>query len=144
MTPEPLVHESRIKVPYRWSAGETGTRFLAGLRDEGRIRGTRCPGCRKAYVPPRRDCPACFMRCREWVEVGPEGTLVSFTRAGYETAAQPVRSPVYGLIRLDGADTAMLHLLSGIEGLRTGMRVRAVFREERRGSVLDIRHFEPA
>lgn len=46
----------RIKVPvrleYTISAGETLSRFLAGLV-EGRLLGRRCPGCKKVYVPPR-------------------------------------------------------------------------------------------
>ena len=125
------------------SAGETGTRFLTELRDHRRIFGTRCAACARTYVPPRKNCPACFARLTDWVEAGPEGLLVSFTEASYGSPAHPVRRPVYGLIRLDGADTAMLHLLKGAEGLKTGLRVRAVFKEERRGEILDILHFEP-
>jgi len=42
-TVEPLVYESRIKVPYTWSVGEVGSRFLIELRDHKKIYGTRCP-----------------------------------------------------------------------------------------------------
>jgi uncharacterized protein len=52
---------------------------------------------------------------------------------------------IYALIRLDGADTDLLHLLGGVspEEVRIGMRVRAVFRDDRHGNILDIEHFAP-
>lgn len=136
-TEEALVYESRIKVPYRWSAGETGTRFLTELRDRSKLVGLRCPRCGKVRVPPRRHCPECFVRCQDWVEVGPGGELVSFTQAS--------QGPLYGLVKLDGADTALLHLLGGcgLSELRRGLRVEAVFESRRRGSILDLRHFRP-
>lgn len=142
---ELLVHESRIQVPYRWSAGEAGSRFLKALRDDKKLLATRCPECRKAYMPPRKSCGTCFAACGEWLEVGPKGTLLSYTQALYESPAHPRPRPLYGLIRLDGADTALLHLLgeASLEELSIGMRVEAVFAEARSGSILDLLHFRP-
>lgn len=145
LAPPQLVHESGIKVPYNWSAGEALSRFLTALRDEGKIMGARCPACRLVYVPPRKSCGACFVDCAEWVETGPGGVLESFTQALYDSPAHPRARPVYGLIRLDGAGTALLHLLEGpVERLRAGMRVEAVFAPERKASILDILHFRTA
>lgn len=144
--PEILVHESRIAVPYSWSAGEVLSRFLRALRDERKILATRCPSCRKAFVPPRKTCGACFKPCGEWVAVGPGGTLESFTQALYASPAHPRERPLYGLIRLDGADTLLPHLLgeTTLAALRRGLRVEAVFAAQRTGSILDILHFRPA
>ena len=140
---EILVHESRIAVPYSWSAGETGSRFLKALRDERKILANRCPACRRVFVPPCKSCGSCFQACEEWLEVGPRGTLLSFTQALYESPIHPGPRPVYGLIRLDGADTAFLHRLeAGLAELRIGMTVEAVFAESRNASILDIDHFE--
>jgi len=52
---------------------------------------------------------------------------------------------IYGLIRLDGADTNFVHLLGEIDpaAIEIGMRVEAVFKEERGGSILDIAYFKP-
>jgi len=52
---------------------------------------------------------------------------------------------VYGIIQLDGADTGFVHMLGEVEPeqLRVGMRVQAVFKEERVASVLDIKYFKP-
>ena len=52
---------------------------------------------------------------------------------------------VYALINLDGANTGFLHLLGDVDpdSVKEGMRVEAVFAEERKGSPLDIAYFRP-
>uniref|UniRef100_UPI00352559D4 OB-fold domain-containing protein n=1 Tax=Streptomyces sanglieri TaxID=193460 RepID=UPI00352559D4 len=49
------------------------------------------------------------------------------------------------LVRLDGADTALLHALDapGPEAVHTGMRVRIRWAAERTGAITDIACFEP-
>jgi uncharacterized OB-fold protein len=51
----------------------------------------------------------------------------------------------YGIILLDGASTGMVHFLGEVdsEEIKPGMRVEAVFKEERIGDILDIRYFRP-
>ena len=138
-----LVHESRIKVPYQWSAGIIGTRFFKAIRDEKKILGTRCGKCEMTFVPPVKTCGTCFSICAEWVCVGPEGTVVSVTQALYPSKAHAVDKPIFAVIRLDGADTNLLHLLAGpLERVPIGSRVRAVFKDARVGGILDIDHFQ--
>ncbi len=143
---EILVMEGRIKVPYRWAAGETGTRYLQALRDEMRFLGTRCPQCGVVYHPPRRHCPDCGTEC-EWRELASRGVLVTYTVVRrHHSQLTPLDIPfAYGIIRLEGADTGFLHLLHEFaEGeLRAGMEVEAVFATEREGSVRDVRYFRP-
>lgn len=141
--PQPLVFKSRIKVPYTWSAGEVGSRFLIALRDERKFLGIRCPECQKVYVPPKKSCGSCFTACRDWVEVGPEGTLSAFTQAEFKSAAHPTSNPIYGLILLKGASTPLLHLIgeAKLDQLRIGMKVAAVFSENRMGHILDVKYF---
>ena len=138
-----LVHESRIKVPYQWSAGVIGTKFFKAIRDDKNILGTRCDKCSRVYVPPVKTCGSCFSVCAKWVSVGPEGTIVSATQALYDSKAHPGSKPVFAVIKLDGADTNLLHLLAGpLERVPIGSRVRAVFKEKRDAGILDILHFE--
>jgi uncharacterized OB-fold protein len=80
------------------------------------------------------------------VEVGDRGTVQTYTIVHYPSAVQPVPTPlIYGIIKLDGADTGLAHLISetDYEKLRVGMRVQAVFKEERVGNMLDILYFKP-
>lgn len=142
----PLVFETRLLIPYRNYAGAVGSRFLRELRDHKRILGIRCPSCDRVYVPPRSTCYACFGQLRDWVQVGTTGTLISFTEVYYRESIHPVTPPfMYGIVRLDKADTGLLHLLGEIDPgeAKIGMRVEAVFREGRQGSILDIRYFRP-
>lgn len=143
---DPYVAEGRLAMPYRYFPGPTATRFFQELRDHQRILGIRCPRCNTVYVPPLSTCGRCFEGLGDWVEVGREGVLQSFTMTHYTLPIHPAPAPlVHGLIRLDGADTALLHLIgeSDYASLKTGMRVQAVFKEERAGNILDIRYFRP-
>jgi uncharacterized OB-fold protein len=80
------------------------------------------------------------------VEVQPTGTLINFTVIKKTAAHHPQKVPfAYGVIQLDGADTGLVHLLGEIDldHIRQGMRLRAVFKESRVGSILDITYFRP-
>ncbi len=143
---DPYVAEGRIAMPYRYFPGPVATRFFLALREEARILGIRCPKCRMVYVPPEPICGRCFSKLEEWVKVGKEGILQSYTVTHYSLPVHPAKAPlIYGLIRLDGADTALLHILDGVggNGLKMGMKVEAVFREKRSGNILDIEFFRP-
>ena len=77
---------------YTYFAGEAASRFFAELRNT-RVMGATCPDCRRVLVPARSFCDACFQRTTDWVQVGPEGILETFTII---TAAFP-GLPVIGL-----------------------------------------------
>jgi hypothetical protein len=142
-----IVCSGRIKVPYIWSVGETGSRFLVALRDHREIWGIKCRTCGKVYVYPVKTCPDCFIQNEEWVKVKDTGILESFTVVRYSHSMHPLKAPlIYGLVKLDGADGALLHLMGNVDEkqLKAGMRVKAVFAEERTGSILDIKFFAPA
>lgn len=142
-----LIQKGRIKVPYTWAAGEVASKFLIGLRDERKIYGLRCSKCGTVFVPPKKLCTRCFIPMSEWKEVSDEGVLETFTIVHYgEPSIHPVKPPfAYGIIRLGGADTGLVHLIgeADLPSLKEGMKMKAVFREERRGSYLDIKYFKP-
>jgi len=143
---EALIIPGKIDIPNTYSAGVVGSRFLIELRDNGRIMGIKCPICNQVYVPPRSTCKVCFSKLEDWVEVSDKGNLLTYAIAYQSHPVQPVEPPiVYGIIQLDGADTGFAHLLGEVDfkQLRIGMRVQAVFKEERVGSILDIKYFKP-
>jgi hypothetical protein len=141
-----IVYEGQIKVPYKWNVGETGSRFLIGLRDEKEIWGIECPKCKKVYVPPLKTCGTCFVNTDKWVKVANTGTVESFTVVNYSHGMQPAKPPlIYGLIKLDGAGGSFVHLIGGVDPAKVtmGMKVKAVFADKREGTILDIKHFAP-
>lgn len=141
---EPMVYESGITVPYSWWAGHTADRFLTALKDEKKILGTTCDSCGRVFVPPKKTCPCCFTENIKWIAVSSTGTLVSYTIARRQLAALNKNVPVmFGLIRLDGADTAMLHYIRGIDEqqLFIGMRLEAIFAENAEATINAIDGF---
>ncbi|CAG0948032.1 hypothetical protein ANRL1_04847 [Anaerolineae bacterium] len=125
-----------VNLRFSYAAGEAASRFLIALRDEIKIYGTRCPGCRRVLVPARSFCPRCFVVTSEWIAVGPAGTLIAFAAT---------RDFPLALVRLDGADTALVHRINAAnaDALRIGLRVVLVFAETRAGNILDIAYFKP-
>ena len=63
---------------------------------------------------------------------------------GTDIDGEPLPQPVtLGLIRLDGADTVLMHRLIDVDGPAIGDRVTARVRTDRTGSILDIEGFAP-
>ena len=140
------IYHGQINIPNSYSAGAVGSRFLIDLRDKKKIMGTRCPTCNRVYVPARSICKDCFGQLDQWVEVSDKGTVLTYSIEYEPKPIQPVDPPViYGIIQLDGADTGLVHMLGEVdpEQLRVGMRVQAVFSDERVASIMDIKYFKP-
>lgn len=144
--------DTEVRLPYRLAYGRTWTRFFEGMKDK-KLLGVRCPHCERVLIPARAFCPRCFIDLDEWVECSQEGTVVTWSLTNYRFFAQPLQPPfISALIRLDGTDVNFLHLIGGFEienlevaraKVSTGMRVRAVWKDEREGHILDIDHFAP-
>lgn len=141
-----VILSTRIVLPFSYSAGRTASRFFIELRDNKKIMGTKCPKCGRVLMPPRRYCGKCLAETDEWVEVGDKGILVAYTVNYRSSPSLPKKPPLaYGIIKLDGADTNFVHILGGVDldKIKPGMRVQAVFKDEREGNILDIDHFKP-
>lgn len=140
----PLTLKGQIAVPYNWAVGETGSKFLVSIRDEKKILGAKCGECGTTYVPPRKNCGRCFVDIAGTVEVSNEGTVEACTVVHYSHPVQPVKAPfAYALIKLDGADVGFLHIIKqGLDKVAPGVRVKAKFKGERTGTILDVDSFE--
>jgi len=53
-------------------------KFWEGLK-EGKVYGTKCCKCGKLYFPPSADCPDCLCSEMQWVELGDEAEIETFT-----------------------------------------------------------------
>ncbi len=127
---------------YKRSLGPVLSRFATALR-EGRLEGVRTRSGR-VLVPPAEYDPETGESTLSPVEVGPEGTLVTWCWVPEPLPAHPLATPfAWALIRLDGADTALLHAVDAPEAqLAIGLRVRPRWRDERQGHIRDIVCFE--
>ena len=141
---EPLVATHVLEYPYTRSVGPVIGRFLAGLK-ERRIEGVKTEDGR-VIVPPTEYDPDSGEATGDFVEVGTSGVVTTWAWIEEPRSNNPLyHAFAWALIQLDGADTPMLHAVdAGDESrMHTGMRVRARWREERTGHILDIEAFEP-
>lgn len=140
-----------LPVQSRYTAGVAAEKFFTAIRDSGQFLGARCAACDEVYVPPKLYCEKCFAELKDsdWIKLGPAGTLESWTvvHIGIDGANLPTPDLV-GLVRLDGATTALVHRLGDVnpDRLRIGMKVKAVMKPERKreGAITDVLYFRPA
>lgn len=142
--PEVLRAPLVVEFPFTRSLGPVQSAFLTGLRERVVLGVKTTDG--KVMVPPVEYDPVTAEEIRELVEVGATGTVTTWAWNGEPRPQQPLAAPfAWVLVRLDGADTAILHALdaSGPDAVHTGMRVRIRWAESRTGAITDIACFEP-
>ena len=135
-----------MEFPYTRSTGPVVGAFLTGLRDR-KVLGAKDSTGRVVVPPPEYDAgDAAAIDAASLVEVAGEGVVTSWSWNPTPRPGQPLDRPfAWVLVRLDGADTALLHVLDAPrEAITTGMRVRVRWAEETVGYMTDIACFEPA
>jgi len=114
------------------------------------LEGTRCTNCGSYFFPPRSVCP----QCRRKGVIKPykfkgTGAVVTYTTV-YQAPKSPNRRTPYNLaiIQLDEGTRMLSEVICEPEEMRTGMRLRAVFRklgdEGERGIIYYGTKFVPA
>lgn len=133
-----------IEYPFSRTTGPIIGAFLTGLR-EGVVIGIKAADGR-VLVPPMEYDPVTSESLTELVEVGQAGEVMTWSWTEGRRY-QPIegRGFAWALIKLDGADTPMLHAVDAgsAEKMSTGMRVQIRWRAEREGHINDIECFEP-
>ncbi|MGP3945573.1 Zn-ribbon domain-containing OB-fold protein [Streptomyces sp. 6N106] len=143
-SPEVLQAPLVVEFPFTRSLGPVQSAFLTGLRTRT-VLGVRTTDGR-VLVPPVEYDPVTADELSDLVEVAPTGTVTTWAWNPAPRRGQPLDTPfAWVLVRLDGADTALLHALDapGPDAVRTGMRVRVRWAGERVGAITDIACFEP-
>jgi len=134
-----------LEYPYTRSVGPVIGRFLGGLR-ANRLEGVRTREGKVLVPPLEYDPQTAEPVTDEFVEVGPVGTVTTWCWVSQPRNKQPLGKPfAWALIRLDGADTGLLHAVDAgtPESMKTGMRVRPRWRAQCTGMITDIECFEP-
>ncbi|MEV0441278.1 OB-fold domain-containing protein [Streptomyces spectabilis] len=132
-----------VEFPFTRSLGPVQSAFLTGLRART-VLGVRTTAG-TVLVPPVEYDPETAAELRDLVEVAATGTVTTWAWNPAPRRGQPLDTPfAWVLVRLDGADTALLHALDapGPDAVRTGLRVRVRWAAERTGAITDIACFE--
>jgi uncharacterized OB-fold protein len=138
----PLSAPLKLSFDYTRSVGPTLGAFFTALR-ERRVVGVRSSDGR-VLVPPAEYDPQTYEQLTEIVPVASVGTVVSWSWQPEPLPGQPLDRPfAWALIRLDGADTAILHAVAAPDAgsIKTGDRVRVHWAEETTGAMTDIAYF---
>lgn len=133
-------------ITYEHALGETAGHFYETIVKEKKLLGKKCPKCSRVLAPPRSYCDRCFTDTGEWVELGLEGRVETFTVVfqGFKGLPDPPYCIAYVL--LDGADTAILNYVKNVDWtpenvaqqIKVGDRVKVVFSEKREGKITDF------
>ncbi len=138
----PLSAPLKLSFDYTRSVGPLLSQFFTALRGR-RIVGVRGSDGR-VHVPPAEYDPVTYEQLTEIVPVSSVGTVVSWTWQSHPLEGQPLDRPfAWALIKLDGADTPLLHAIDveSSDAISTGARVHAHWIDEPVGAITDIAYF---
>ena len=137
-----LVSPFVLEYAYKRTLGPVLTRFFTALRD-GKLQGVATADGR-VLLPPTQYDPQTGADVGDPVDVGPEGTVATWTWVDDPSPRDPLDTPfAWALIRVDGADTDLLHVVDAPrDALKSGARVRLRWRDERVGTMRDIEAWE--
>jgi len=138
----PLSAPLKLSFDYTRSVGPLLSQFFTALRGR-RIVGVRGSDGR-VLVPPAEFDPVTYERLTEIVPVSSVGTVVSWTWQPAPLEGQPLDRPfAWALIKLDGADTSLLHAVDAgsSDSISTGARVHVHWADEPVGAITDIAYF---
>jgi uncharacterized OB-fold protein len=140
----PLSAPLTLSFDYTRSVGSTLSKFFTALRDR-HVLGVRGSDGR-VHVPPAEYDPVTYEPLGEMVPVSSVGTVASWTWQPEPLDGQPLDRPfAWALIKLDGADTLLIHAVdvgdAGPSAIRTGTRVHVHWADEPVGAITDIAYF---
>jgi uncharacterized OB-fold protein len=141
----PLSAPLKLSFDYTRSVGSVLGEFFTKLRSR-HVVGVRGSDGR-VHVPPAEFDPVTYAPLSEIVPVASVGTVLSWTWQPQPLEGQPLDRPfAWALVKLDGADTPLLHAVDAgsAAAMRTGLRVRPRWAAARTGSIRDIACFEPS
>jgi uncharacterized OB-fold protein len=134
-----------IEYPFSRTTGPVIGAFLTGLREQVLLGIRGSDG--KVLVPPTEYDPSTGEELKELLEVGPEGTVLTWSWVRVPMPKHPLQVPfAWALVQPDGADVGFLQPVDAgsHDAMSTGMRVRPRGSEEREGSIHDLACWEPA
>ena len=133
-----------LPVAFHYTPGVGNTEFFEALRDEGAPR-SRCEVCGVTYLPARDLSASDASRSsRPTRSAARRNARVVHDRLRRHRRRAARRLITIGLVKLDGADTVLMHRLLGNGPWQIGARVETVVSAERTGSILDVEGFRQA
>ncbi|CAA0118885.1 Uncharacterised protein [BD1-7 clade bacterium] len=139
-----LRSEFDLEFTYTRTYGPIMSQFFTELKDQKVLGIKGSQG--QVICPPLEYDPQTAESLSEFVEVASEGVVTTWSWVVEPMDNHPMDKPfAWALVKLDGADTAMLHVVDADKAdMKTGMKVKIRWADERVGNIHDIACFEPA
>ncbi|CAA0119033.1 Uncharacterised protein [BD1-7 clade bacterium] len=139
-----LRSEFDLEFTYTRTYGPIMSQFFTELKDQKVLGIKGSQG--QVICPPLEYDPQTAESLSEFVEVASEGVVTTWSWVVEPMDKHPMDKPfAWALVKLDGADTAMLHVVDADKAdMKTGMKVKIRWADERVGNIHDIACFEPA
>ena len=127
---------------YKRSNGPIMSKFFEALA-EHKILGTQSSSG-KVFSPAAEFDPETHEALSNFKDVGPGGIVETFSWIENPQKHHLLKKPfAFALIKLDGADTAMLHMITDCneDDLKIGSRVTAAWSDTKEERITDIQYF---
>jgi uncharacterized OB-fold protein len=141
--PPPTLHSKRtLTLTFNMPISKT-SRFWEAL-GEGKFVTTKCHECGRVSFPPQADCPRCMSAKADWVDLGTDAELLTFTFVQVTPTSFVDHDPyVVAIGRLKEG----LNVLAWVEGadpsrLKPGTKLRIETRKDAKGGAYYV--FVPA
>lgn len=133
-----------LNFTYTRTYGPILSKFFTELK-EGRVLGIK--GSKGQVIcPPLEYDPNTSASLSEFVALKDTGVVTTWSWVNSPLEKHPLQKPfAWALIRIDGADTSMLHVVDAGDkkAMKSGMKVKIRWAETRVGRIHDIACFEP-
>jgi uncharacterized protein len=116
MSEAPSMH-SRRTITLRFDIPISKTHEFWDSLKLGKFVTTKCSRCGKVSFPPQADCPKCMSSEFQWVDLGRDATLVTFTHVRMIPASFADSDPYIITI---GEFSEGLKVLAWLEGVKPG------------------------
>tara|TARA_Y100000287_G_C14081266_1_gene285695 strand:- start:27 stop:482 length:456 start_codon:yes stop_codon:yes gene_type:complete len=133
----------KLEYPYERSPGPVIGKFFEELSNEVLVGTKNSKG--EIFVPAAEFDPKDSEHLNEFIEVKDEGVIRSYTWIEAPRTHHLLQEPfAFALICIDGANSAMLHMIANCKEseLEIGTRVKVVWNEEKSQTIRDIKYFE--
>ncbi len=135
MQQDPALH-SRRSITLRFDIPISKTHEFWDSLKQGKFVTTKCAKCGKVTFPPQADCPRCMSGTFEWVELGSEANLVTYTNVQIIPASFAENDPYIIAIGEFQGGVKVLAWLEGIqaENAKLGMKMKVEVRMSKEGN----------
>lgn len=129
--------QGEIPLNYLYTVGIAGEKFFNGLLNKKLI-ASKCPKCKKTYLPAKIYCEDCFVELNDFVEIKNEGEIYSFTIVNFGKDGEKLKkSETIAFVKFKGVEGGLIQRIKK-ENVKIGMKVKVNFDKVSKDNLMAI------